>query len=144
MNLESGEARSRFAAAAVLRMATTTPEGAPHLVPATFAVRAGPDGDEVVIAVDAKPKRHQRLRRLQNLRANPAVSLLVDHYDEEDWSRLWWVRADGVGDVLDTEERALDLLAAKYPQYRVQRPTGAVIVVHVARWSGWASSDATG
>ena len=45
-------------------------------------------------AVDHKPKRSRALQRLENIAANPAVSLLVDDY-AEDWSKLWWVRADG-------------------------------------------------
>ena len=84
------EARGRFAAARVARLATADATGQPHLVPVTFAVA----GDMVYTAVDAKPKRTTALRRLANVAANPRVSLLVDHYDD-DWSRLWWVRADG-------------------------------------------------
>ena len=64
----------------------------PHLVPITFAV----DGDALYSAVDAKPKSTRALRRLANIAANPAVSVLVDHYDD-DWTRLWWARADGAG-----------------------------------------------
>jgi PPOX class probable F420-dependent enzyme len=74
------------------------------------------------------------------VRENPAVALLVDHYDE-DWSALWWVRAEGRGRVLDPEEgeaqRAVALLSKRYPQ---QQATGAVLVVDVERWSGWSGS----
>lgn len=145
MELPEDEARDRFVAARVLRMATVTPGGVPHLVPATFAVRDTPAGADVLIAVDGKPKRHTNLRRVQNLRANPAVGLLVDRYDD-DWSQLWWVRADGKAEVVDGEgrEEPLDLLAARYPQYRRERPGGPVIVVHVERWSGWSFASATG
>jgi PPOX class probable F420-dependent enzyme len=132
----SAEARSRFAAASVARLATADAGGRPHLVPVVFAVA----GDRVYSAVDAKPKRSTALRRLANVRQNPAVSLLVDHY-EDDWSALWWVRADGTGRVLDTGEAveaeyALALLRARYPQ---QRATGAVLAVDVERWSGWTA-----
>ena len=75
-------------------MATVTPDGRPHLVPVVFAVH-----EEVIYtAVDAKPKTTQRLRRLANIERNPQVTLLVDHYDE-DWTQLWWVRADGVATI---------------------------------------------
>jgi PPOX class probable F420-dependent enzyme len=127
------QARELFAAARVARLATVGRAGAPHLVPVVFAV----DGDRIYTVTDAKPKRTTSLRRLANVRENPAVALLVDHYDE-DWDRLWWARADGLGRVLDAERpeaiRAVELLAARYPQ---QRATGAVLAVDVQRWSGW-------
>src|ERR671935_2729089 len=89
--------RNRVAAARVARLATVDARGRPHLVPFCFVL----DGEELLSAVDAKPKATQRLRRLENVRANPAVSVLVDHY-EEDWSRLWWVRVDGRAEVVES------------------------------------------
>jgi PPOX class probable F420-dependent enzyme len=127
--------RRRVAEARVGRLGTVTDDGRPHLVPCCFAL----DGDTLYSAVDAKPKSTQALRRLANLRANGAASLLVDHYDE-DWSTLWWVRVDGRGRVIDSgpeRERALDLLAAKYEQYRRQRPPGAVVAVEATGWRAW-------
>ena len=109
------EARARFAAARVARLATADAAGRPHLVPIAFAVA----GDTIYSAVDAKPKRTRALRRLANVRENPAVSLLVDHWDEDDWAALWWVRADGRGRVLDPEDpearRAVELPARALP-----------------------------
>jgi PPOX class probable F420-dependent enzyme len=133
------EARARFAAARVARLATADAAGRPHLVPIAFAVA----GETIYSAVDAKPKRSRALRRLANVRTNPAVSLLVDHWDEEDWSRLWWVRADGRGRVLGPDEaearRAVELLHERYPQ---QRADGEVLAVEVERWSGWEAEQA--
>jgi PPOX class probable F420-dependent enzyme len=130
------EARARFAAARVARLATADPGGRPHLVPIAFAVA----GDTIYSAVDSKPKRTRALRRLANVRENPAVSLLVDHWDEGDWERLWWVRADGDGRVLQPAEpeaaRAVELLRERYPR---QRDAREVLAVDVARWSGWAA-----
>jgi PPOX class probable F420-dependent enzyme len=135
------EARARFAVARVARLATADAAGRPHLVPIAFAVA----GETIYSAVDAKPKRTRALRRLANVRANPAVSLLVDHWDEEDWDRLWWVRADGRGRVLDPGEpearRAVELLRERYPR---QRADGEVLAVEVERWSGWASGEQAG
>jgi PPOX class probable F420-dependent enzyme len=132
----AAEARARFAGARVARLATADAAGHPHLVPIAFAVA----GDTIYSAVDAKPKRTRALRRLANVRANPAVSLLVDHWDEEDWSRLWWVRADGTGRVLAPEDpearRAVELLRERYPR---QRADGEVLAVAVERWSGWSA-----
>jgi PPOX class probable F420-dependent enzyme len=133
------EARRRFATAAVARLATVGASGLPHLVPLVFALA----GDRVVSAVDAKPKRSMALRRLVNVSENPRVSLLVDHY-EDDWSALWWARADGTARILDATspgaEAAVDLLAARYEQYRRHRPVGPVLEVEVQRWSGWAAT----
>jgi PPOX class probable F420-dependent enzyme len=136
------EARRRFAEARVARLATADAEGRPHVVPIAFAVA----GDTVYHAVDAKPKRTTRLRRLANAAANPRVALLADHYDDADWEALWWVRGDGRARVLDTaaEEAvgAVDLLVERYAQYRDARPAGPVIAVDVARWSGWSAARA--
>ncbi len=130
------QARERFAAARVARLATAGADGQPHLVPVVFAV----EGDTVYIAVDRKPKRTTRLRRLRNVAENPAVSLLADHY-EDDWDRLWWVRADGRGRVLEGSDpearRAIERLRARYPQ---QEATGTVLAVDVERWAGWAAA----
>jgi PPOX class probable F420-dependent enzyme len=105
-------------------------------VPICFAL----DGDVLYSAVDEKPKRSKRLKRLENIRHRPQVAVLVDHY-EEDWERLWWVRLDGTATVLDAgseRERALALLQLKYEQYRAQPPTGPVIAIRVERRRGWA------
>lgn len=117
------------------RLATVTPDGRPHVVPCCFALA----GDTVYSAVDAKPKSTPALQRIANVEAHPVASLLVDHYDD-DWSALWWVRLDGAARVVtsdDERERALALLAEKYPQYRETAPPGAVIGVDVTRWRSW-------
>ena len=133
------EARRRFAAARVARLATADAGGRPHVVPVVFAVA----GDVVYHAVDAKPKRTRALRRLANLEANPRAALLADAYDE-DWTRLWWVRAEGTARILDAagEEgrAAVARLAERYAPYRDDQPAGPVIAVDVTRWSGWAAS----
>jgi PPOX class probable F420-dependent enzyme len=121
----------------VARLATISPAG-PHIVPITFAL----DGDRIYTAVDFKPKTTAHLRRLRNIRADPRVAVLADHY-AGDWTRLWWVRADGQASVLDEPARMagpVRLLAARYPQYRERPPAGPVICVHVRRWTGWAAS----
>jgi len=142
VNLSPDRARERFAAARVARLATAGADGVPHLVPIVFAL----DGDVLYSAVDAKPKRTASLRRLANVAANPAVAVLADHYDE-DWSALWWVRADGRGRVLTRDdpavaaevEQALHLLEGRYAQYRQAPPPGPVLRVTVTRWSGWSA-----
>jgi PPOX class probable F420-dependent enzyme len=123
------------AEARVARLATLTPDGRLHLVPISFVL----DGDTLYSAVDDKPKRSRRLQRLANVRANPDVAVLVDHYDE-DWSRLWWVRLRGAGRIVEQGvelEAALRLLAAKYEQYRRQPPGGPVLAIELREWRGW-------
>jgi PPOX class probable F420-dependent enzyme len=138
--MTSAQARERFAGARSARMATIAADGAPHLVPIVFALH----GDVVYHAVDHKPKRTRELRRLDNIAAQPRVALLADEYDDEDWTRLWWVRADGAARVLDAgcEEarRAIELLRERYAQYREATPAGPVIAVDVERWAGWAAA----
>lgn len=133
------EARAAFAAARVARLATVDEHGRPHLVPLVFAL----DGDVVFTAVDHKPKRTTALRRLANMRTNPAVALLVDHYDDEDWSVLWWARADGRARILDPgSEQArhgLGLLVSRYRQYASDAPDGPVVAIDVERWTGWSA-----
>ena len=127
--------RERLAQARVAHLATTSAGGRAHVVPCCFVL----DGDVVYSAVDAKPKTSLRLQRIRNLEANPSVSLVVDHY-EEDWTRLWWVRIDGSGRTITSgaeREAALELLAAKYAQYVEARPPGPVIAVHVDAWRAW-------
>ncbi len=134
--------RQRVRAAPVARLATVTPDGRPHLVPVCFALLATGDRDVIVSGTDEKPKRSLSLQRLRNLRANPAAALIVDHY-EDDWTRVWWVRVDGRGRVLDDgpeRDAAIDALREKYVQYEQVGLPGAVLVIDVERWRGWSYS----
>ena len=110
----------------------------PHVVPVCYALT----GDIAYTAVDHKPKRSTRLRRVANVEATGWACLLVDEY-HEDWTRLWWVRIDGPARVVDNAgeaARAVDALAAKYPQYATRRPPGPVLALAAERWSGWQAS----
>jgi PPOX class probable F420-dependent enzyme len=138
--MEAETMRERVRDARVARLATIGADGRPHLVPICFVL----EGDVLYSAVDEKPKRSKRLKRLENIRNHPEVTVLVDHY-EEDWTRLWWVRLDGTASVLHEgpeREHALALLREKYEQYRAQPPTGPVIAVRVERRRAWANVDA--
>ena len=128
----------RLLAARVARLATTDPDGRPHLVPIVFAL----EGDTLYFAVDRKPKRSTTLRRIENARARPDVTVLVDHY-EDDWSRLWWIRLRGRARVLDDgseAERAIELLREKYPQYRDEPPGTPVLAVDVTDVRSWPAT----
>jgi PPOX class probable F420-dependent enzyme len=139
VRLDSAEARRRFATSRVARLATVDETGRPHIVPVVFVVI----DQHIYSAVDAKPKTTKELRRLANIRVNPAVSLLTDHYADDDWGALWWARADGQADVLAVDEpaaaAAVDALTRRYPQYRGQRPDGPVLAVAVRKWTGWSA-----
>jgi PPOX class probable F420-dependent enzyme len=139
--MDPAEMRDRVREARVGRLATLGADGRPHLVPICFAL----EEDTLYSAVDEKPKRSKRLKRIENIRRRPDVALIVDHY-EEDWTRLWWIRMDGTASVLDDgpeREHGLALLGAKYEQYRAEPPRGAVIAVHIGRWRGWSSEEGT-
>jgi PPOX class probable F420-dependent enzyme len=128
---------ARFAGARVARLATIGADG-PRLVPVTFAWHRG----TAVWAVDrVKPKRHTRLRRLDDLAADARVAMLADHY-AEDWAELWWVELQGTAATLAGEAAAaaLDTLAERYPAYRAERPPGPVVAVTPHRWAWWTAT----
>jgi PPOX class probable F420-dependent enzyme len=140
--VDAAEARRRFSTARVARLASAGRDSRPHLVPITFALL----GERTLVsAVDHKPKRTTALRRLANIGENPAVAVLADHY-VDDWSALWWARADGIARVHppDTEpelrDRAIEALAERYHPYLERPPAGPLIVIEVIRWSGWSAA----
>jgi PPOX class probable F420-dependent enzyme len=140
--VERAEALERLRSARVGHLATVTPEGRPHVVPFVFALVEDVGTVRAYWVVDDKPKRSRDLRRLRNLEANPAAELVVDGYDE-DWDRLWWVRASGTGRVVrDQAERVagLDALRAKFPRYRELREDATLVAIDVERVTGWAAS----
>lgn len=136
--LSPDEARRLLTTVPVVRLATVGEDGRPHVVPVTFAVHRG----SVYTAVDHKPKSTRDLRRLADVRANPRVALLADHY-EDDWSRLWWVRVDGAARIVaDAAGMAgpVGLLADRYAQYRDRPPEGPVIAITIDGWTGWSAT----
>lgn len=136
--MDRAEALAFLETARVGHLGTVRPDGAPHVVPVTFALV----GETIVTMVDHKPKTTTRLQRLANVEANPTATLLVDEWFE-DWDRLRWVRVDGratthrEGDIW-SEGRAT--LAAKYAQYADRPPEGTAIVISIDRVTGWSSS----
>jgi PPOX class probable F420-dependent enzyme len=138
MRLAEDEARARLAAHDHGVLCTVHAERGVDAVPVVYAV----GGDLVGIPVDrVKPKASTRLQRERNLEADPRAALLIDHWDRDDWSRLWWVRAelrfqDG------REEALAALLAERYAQYRDQ-PFTRVLVLRIVGVSGWAAEGGT-
>lgn len=130
--------RELVAGTDVARLATVRPDGRPHLVPITFAFQ----GERIVTAVDRKPKSTRDLQRLANIRHDPRVSVLVDHY-QEDWSGLWWVRIDGDAEIVEDPAdapTALEALVERYRQYHEDPPEGPLVVIRPTGWRGWSAS----
>jgi PPOX class probable F420-dependent enzyme len=125
--------------ARVGRLGTADAAGRPLVVPVCYVY----DGRACYSAIDAKPKRTRSgLRRLRNVAENPRASLVVDHY-EEDWTRLCYVIVEGAASIVTAGPElphAIDLLLAKYPQYRTLGLTsegGTVIRLAAERIVAW-------
>ena len=126
-------------------LATADARGVPHVVPVCF----GLSGDTLYITIDEKPKRvDQPLKRLRNILENPAVAVVVDHYDE-DWTRLAWVMVRGQAEILSAgaeHTQAQALLRARYPQLNAMRidslPVIAVRIEKVTSWGNLPEADA--
>ena len=140
MKLTTEQARERLASHVHGVLCTLHPERGPDPVPAVYAVS---DDGHVGVPIDrVKPKASSRLRREDNLDADPRASLLVEHWDAADWSRLWWVRAD-LQHVPDPPALLTDDLGARLartvPQYADQ-PFHRVLVCRIVAVTGWAAS----
>ena len=136
MKLTSLESRMRAVAQGHAYLVTVSGDGKPHAVPVTFAG----SHEQLAIGIDEKPKSTNDLKRLRNIRENSRVSLLWDHYDD-DWTQLWWARADGKASIEERGalwEDAWAALNRKYQQYQGRRHEGPVILVEVTNWTGWA------
>jgi PPOX class probable F420-dependent enzyme len=140
MRLAEDEARRRLAAHDHGVLCTLHPERGVDAVPVVYVVD---DAGHVGVPIDrVKPKASARLQRERNLEADPRGMLLVEHWDRDDWSRLWWVRAELRRQ--DDAGRAAALaaqLAARFPQYRDQ-PFDRVLVLRIAGVTGWAAAGA--
>jgi len=140
MNLDEDEARARLAAHDHGILCTVHAERGVDAVPVCYVV----DEDGYVgVPVDrVKPKASLQLQRERNLEADPRATLLVEHWDRSDWSRLWWVRAElrweGHSDV-DRSAVLAFRLAGRYPQYADQ-PFARVLALRIVGMYGWAAS----
>ncbi len=135
------EAQARWLArASIGHLATVGAAGAPHVIPVCYAF----DGRAIYSVLDQKPKSAPlaRLRRVRNIRANPRVALVVDHY-EEDWRRLGYLLVFGRAELLlegDERDGAVRLLREKYHQYRaMDLDANPVIKITPGRVVGWGA-----
>jgi len=136
MRLAEDEARARLAAHDHGVLCTVHAQRGVDAVPVVYAV----DGDFVGVPIDrVKPKASTRLQRERNLEADPRAALLVEHWDRDDWSRLWWVRAE-LRFQAGPEAALAALLAQRYSQYRDQ-PFSRVLVLRIVGVSGWVADN---
>jgi PPOX class probable F420-dependent enzyme len=139
MRLTDEDARARLAAHDHGVLATRHAGRGVDAVPVVYAV----DGAGYLgVPVDrVKPKSTTALQRVRNLEADPRATLLVEHWDATDWSRLWWVRVglhwEG-DDVAEQEDTLASRLAERYPPYR-DRPFDRVLVFRIVEVTGWAA-----
>jgi PPOX class probable F420-dependent enzyme len=138
MRLAEDEARARLAAGDHGILCTVHAERGVDAVPVVYVVD---DDGYVGVPVDrVKPKASSRLQRERNLEADPRAALLVDHWDRDDWSQLWWVRAELRFQAPDArgEAELSARLAQRFPQYRDQ-PFDRVLRLRIARLTGWSA-----
>ncbi|NHA69804.1 PNPOx family protein [Phycicoccus flavus] len=141
MRLNADQARTRLDAHVHAVLCTLHPERGPDPQPVVYAVS---DDGHLGVPVDSvKPKSRSRLQREDNLDADPRGTLLLEHWDAEDWTRLWWVRAElrhvPHPPPLVTDDLA-DRLASTVPQY-ADKPFHRVLVCRIVKVTGWAASD---
>jgi PPOX class probable F420-dependent enzyme len=123
------------------RLGLLDDEGAPRVLPVTFAIADG----VIWSAIDQKPKRAGEPARLRFLRRDPRVALTVDHYSDN-WEELAWVQVLGSVRILDMSDdtAALAALSAKYEQYREQIPPGPLLALQPERYLWWRAADPGG
>lgn len=138
MHLDRTEALRRAAAADHGVLATLHPPRGADLVPACFAIQ----GDRVAVPVDSvKPKGSTALGRIRNLERDPHATLLVEHWDAADWSRLWWVRLFLVR-ITEAPDRVAELeqaLRGRYSQYATA-PFVEILTFRIDHVGGWAAA----
>jgi hypothetical protein len=111
-------------------------------VPVCFSVV----DDAIASPIDTvKPKETTDLHRLADLERNPVATLLCEHWDGADWSRLWWVRAqlhllgeDRTSVAFRRECEAA--LRTKYEQYR-KAEFAHMLVFDVTSLTGWRAGE---
>jgi hypothetical protein len=139
MRLTNDEALRRLGAHDQGVLSTVHPDRGVDAVPMVYAVLDG----HVGVPVDrVKPKASTRLQRQRNLEADPRATLLIDHWDPVDWSRLWWVRAElrFEPSAPALADRLGNSLAERFPQYQ-DRSFADVIVLRIVGVTGWSGAQ---
>jgi PPOX class probable F420-dependent enzyme len=138
-----------LAAARTAVLATIDDGGMPRLVPICFVVAESP---RLVVhsPLDEKPKRvadPHDLERVRDILERPVVALLIDRWSE-DWSRLGWLRLQGIAELVEPEDAAVArehatavaALREKYPQYENHRLEDRPLIrIAVERSRSWGN-----
>jgi PPOX class probable F420-dependent enzyme len=124
--------------ARVARLGLLDEEGAPRVLPVTFAVAEG----RIWSAIDRKPKRTGEPARLRFLRRDPRAALTVDRYSD-DWGELAWVQVLGPMEIVDADDgrAGMEALRAKYEPYREEAPPGPLLALEPERYLWWRAAD---
>ncbi|MCZ6501524.1 MAG: hypothetical protein O6945_03305, partial [Gammaproteobacteria bacterium] len=131
------------------RLSTLNVDGSPHQIPIVFTWHAGCFWSPI----DGKPKQKVQPTRVQNAIANPVASLLIDKYDD-DWTQLWWIRADLEITVVQLDEADTETLKIvrqvktkleeKYLQYGstpVLREPATILAMRPTALTSWCSAE---
>lgn len=142
MRLSQAAARQRLAENFHGVLCTMHPDRGPDPTPAVYVVS---DDGFIGVPIDTvKPKASSRLQREVNLAADARGAMLVQNWDADDWTRLWWVRAD-LEHMEDVSQAVIDDLAERLagtvPQYG-DKPFHRVLVCRIVGVTGWAASEA--
>lgn len=118
-------------------LATTYPDGRPHVVPISTVL----DLDRLVFATEVDTQK------VRNIDADPNVAIAFDEY-HEDWSQLRQVIAHGAAYLVEAGfefDRDRALLYEKFPQYESEAPieegSSVVVEVRVDRVVSWGLDD---
>jgi PPOX class probable F420-dependent enzyme len=142
MHFERGEALRRATAADHATLATMNRTGVADLVPVCYAIV----DQHLAVPIDSvKPKGSTALGRIRNLEREPRATLLVEHWDPVDWSKLWWVRISLRRVEAPAPARAalVEALRGRYPQYR-SAPFDALLSFRIEAIGGWSAAPTGG
>ncbi len=133
----------------VARLATINTDGSPHQIPIVFAWHDGCFWSPI----DGKPKQSVQPRRVNNAIHNPFGSLLLDSY-VDDWTQLWWIRADLEIKVILLDEadsktmgavnQVIRKLEEKYRQYDdtpVLRSPATLLMLRPTAMTSWCATE---
>ena len=140
MKLDHSKALVRLTGADHGVLCTANDERGTDAVPIVFAVV----NEYLAFPIDTvKPKSSTQLRRIRNLESDPRATVLVQHWDKNDWSKLWWVRAEltWIHAPSTTDSISLEAaLTAKYEQYSDQ-PFTEIHMFRIERLTGWSAGE---
>ncbi|MEM2759940.1 MAG: pyridoxamine 5'-phosphate oxidase family protein [Nitrososphaerales archaeon] len=102
----------------MLRLAVIQDDNFPHVTPVWFVF----DGNAFYIATDLYRKTGRTTKKVEYIKKNDKVALLIDSYNPVDWDQVQGVMIQGIAEFVqdnsDEYRYAINLLKKKYPDYR--------------------------